>query len=338
MNEQNIKNNNCEINDEGTSEINDEGTSEINDEGTSEINDEGTSEINDENIIGICIKNILESTFEKNLHYENFLVTKNIELNNFIKANNISEDNLIKVSNTIDDGDIPYNKIYNEDFLNIKNDDNIINEDINYINELTNYNSNNSDIYSFNNHESKEINKTKGERKRKRNYLNINDYNFDYDEEDFVTSSNEALIKAQNDNENKYETSKLINMDDDIIKNLIMPPVVPFNDIFKKFNKEISDIYIKNKNNNIEDLNIFLAAQLLCLEEKEGTLINENNFINSNFDSFILKKLKIINDPDYNKFSNQNNDLQKLFMYLMSWYFSGYYSGKMSVLKELYRQ
>ncbi|KNG75154.1 hypothetical protein PFMG_01124 [Plasmodium falciparum IGH-CR14] len=127
-------------------------------------------------------------------------------------------------------------------------------------------------------------------------------------------------------------------MDDDIIKNLIMPPVVPFNDMFKKFNKEISDIYIKNKNNNIEDLNIFLASQLLCLEEKEDTFINENNFINSNFDSFILKKLKIINDPDCNNFSNQNKDLQKLFMYLMSWYFSGYYSGKMSVLKELYRQ
>ncbi|KYN97367.1 hypothetical protein PGSY75_1360400 [Plasmodium gaboni] len=315
MNEQNIKNNNCEI------------------------NDEETNEINDENVIGICIKNILESTFEKNLHYENFLVTKNIELNNFIKENNISDDNL-KVLDTMDDGDIPYNKIYNEDILNIKkkNDDDIINEDINYTNEFKNYNTNNSNIYSFNNNESKEINKKKRERKRKRNYLNINDYNFDYDDEDFVESSNELILKTQNDIENNYETSKLINMDDDIIKNLIMPPVVPFNDMFKKFNKEISDIYIKNKNNNIEDLNIFLAPQLLCLEEKENTLINENNYINSNYDSFILKKLKIIDDTENNNFSNQNKDLQKLFMYLMSWYFSGFYSGKMSVLKELYRE
>ncbi|SOV18177.1 conserved Plasmodium protein, unknown function [Plasmodium gaboni] len=315
MNEQNIKNNNCEI------------------------NDEETNEINDENVIGICIKNILESTFEKNLHYENFLVTKNIELNNFIKENNISDDNL-KVLDTMDDGDIPYNKIYNEDILNIKkkNDDDIISEDINYTNEFKNYNTNNSNIYSFNNNESKEINKKKRERKRKRNYLNINDYNFDYDYEDFVESSNELILKTQNDIENNYETSKLINMDDDIIKNLIMPPVVPFNDMFKKFNKEISDIYIKNKNNNIEDLNIFLAPQLLCLEEKENTLINENNYINSNYDSFILKKLKIIDDTENNNFSNQNKDLQKLFMYLMSWYFSGFYSGKMSVLKELYRE
>ncbi|SOV24637.1 conserved Plasmodium protein, unknown function [Plasmodium sp. DRC-Itaito] len=315
MNEQNIKNNNCEI------------------------NDEETNEINDENIIGICIKNILESTFEKNLHYENFLVTKNIELNNFIKENNISDDNL-KVLDTMDDGDIPYNKIYNEDILNIKkkNDHDIISEDINYTNDFKNYNTNNSNIYSFNNNESKEINKKKRERKRKRNYLNINDYNFDYDDEDFVESSNELILKTQNDIENNYETSKLINMDDDIIKNLIMPPVVPFNDMFKKFNKEISDIYIKNKNNNIEDLNIFLAPQLLCLEEKENTLINENNYINSNYDSFILKKLKIIDDTENNNFSNQNKDLQKLFMYLMSWYFSGFYSGKMSVLKELYRE
>ncbi|SOV18424.1 conserved Plasmodium protein, unknown function [Plasmodium sp. gorilla clade G2] len=315
MNEHNIKNNNCEI------------------------NDEETNEINDENIIGICIKNILESTFEKNLHYENFLVTKNIELNNFIKENNISDDNL-KVPDTMDDGDIPYNMIYNEDILNIKkkNDDDIINEDINYTNEFKNYNTNNSNIYSFNNNESKEINKKKGERKRKRNYLNINDYNFDYDDEDFIESSNELFLKTQNDIENKYDTSKLINMDDDIIKNLIMPPVVPFNDMFKKFNKEISDIYIKNKNNNIEDLNIFLAPQLLCLKEKENTLINENNYINSNYDSFILKKLKIIDDTENNNFSNQNKDLQKLFMYLMSWYFSGFYSGKMSVLKELYRE
>lgn len=312
MNEQNINNNNCDI------------------------NDEGTSEINDENIIGLCIKNILDSTLEKNIHCENFLVTKNIALNNFIKANNVSEDN-IKVSDTVDDDAIPYDIIYNEDILNIKNDD-IINEDINYTKELKNYNTNNSNIYSFNNNESNEINKKKVEKKRKRNYLNINDYNFDYDEEDFVTSSNEVFLKTHNDNDNTSETSKIINMDDDIIKNLIMPPVVPFNDMFKKFNKEISDIYIKNKNNNIEDLNIFLASQLLCLEEKEDTFINENNFINSNFDSFILKKLKIINDPDCNNFSNQNKDLQKLFMYLMSWYFSGYYSGKMSVLKELYRQ
>ncbi|EWC86523.1 hypothetical protein CYL21_5647 [Plasmodium falciparum NF54] len=313
MNEQNISNNNCDI------------------------NDEGTSEINDENIIGLCIKNILDSTLEKNIHCENFLVTKNIALNNFIKANNVSEDN-IKVSDTVDDDAIPYDIIYNEDILNIKNDDDIINEDINYTKELKNYNTNNSNIYSFNNNESNEINKKKVEKKRKRNYLNINDYNFDYDEEDFVTSSNEVFLKTHNDNDNTSETSKIINMDDDIIKNLIMPPVVPFNDMFKKFNKEISDIYIKNKNNNIEDLNIFLASQLLCLEEKEDTFINENNFINSNFDSFILKKLKIINDPDCNNFSNQNKDLQKLFMYLMSWYFSGYYSGKMSVLKELYRQ
>lgn len=313
MNEQNINNNNCDI------------------------NDEGTSEINDENIIGLCIKNILDSTLEKNIHCENFLVTKNIALNNFIKANNVSEDN-IKVSDTVDDDAIPYDIIYNEDILNIKNDDDIINEDINYTKELKNYNTNNSNIYSFNNNESNEINKKKVEKKRKRNYLNINDYNFDYDEEDFVTSSNEVFLKTHNDNDNTSETSKIINMDDDIIKNLIMPPVVPFNDMFKKFNKEISDIYIKNKNNNIEDLNIFLASQLLCLEEKEDTFINENNFINSNFDSFILKKLKIINDTDCNNFSNQNKDLQKLFMYLMSWYFSGYYSGKMSVLKELYRQ
>ncbi|CRH00755.1 conserved Plasmodium protein, unknown function [Plasmodium relictum] len=274
------------------------------------------NEVNDSNIIPFCIKNILESTLEENIHNEDFLTEKNKELNNFIENNihiNIYNDKENEKYIVCDD--FEFNNINSECFLNYQNK-NCPNIEI-----LGEKNS------STNPH-IKLFVKEKKNKKRKRNYININKLNFDFEKEDFASTSNDEIITIKHQNENI--NNNYINMENKIIRELIEPPPIPFNEKFRKYNKEISDLYTKSKNSD-ETLNIYLASQLLCLKE-ENTFVNANYFINEYFDNFIMKKLNIANSSDEN-IINQNKDLQELLKYLMSWYFSGFYSGKMSVLK-----
>ncbi|KAI4837121.1 hypothetical protein MKS88_003591 [Plasmodium brasilianum] len=323
---------------------NNENYNGIRKEKTNELSNE--SILNDENIISICITNVLKSSLERNLENEDFLNKKNEELTNFIESNgkdNISVNEEKDKYGTGDDLEF-VNVINNKPFLNnehkIKNWGETANEgNIVYnpsINILADRKKNN---------------------KRKRNYLNINKINFDFEKEDFACSSSDELISLKYTRENELEgeygeefegeyvkyytnvctkeniNNYLINMNNETIRSLIEPPPIPFNETFQKYNKEISDIFMKYKKND-DTLNIYLASQLLCIEENAFT--NENNFISSNFDQFIMKKLNVVN-PTIDNTMNQNKDLQELLKYLMSWYFSGYYSGKMSVLKELHK-
>ncbi|SBS84992.1 conserved Plasmodium protein, unknown function [Plasmodium ovale] len=319
--------------------------------------------LNDENIIPICIKNILESTLEENIENRDFLREKNNELNNFIERN--IQDNI-----THDGEEDKYKSDDDLRFMNINKNAFFLNNQHNFEDAQVKGNEEsvvpNSSISSLKNE--------KKRNKRKRKYIDINQINYDF-EEDFSISSDDELVRrkstygkgTKNDSENGYPnvyqgeyqyvdsftdecpsahgqrkvSSSHINMNSQLIRSLITPPPIPFNDTFKKYNKEISEMFTKYKKKG-DSLNIFLASQFLCIEEEEDAFANEHSFISKNFDNFIMNKLNAVSstseNANDNSVSKEDKDLQELLKYLMSWYFSGFYSGKMSILKELHRQ
>ncbi|KEG02512.1 conserved Plasmodium protein, unknown function [Plasmodium vinckei vinckei] len=297
--------------------------------------------INDENIISIFLKNVLESSFEEHIENENFLKEKNQELNDYIEQN---------IDENISLDDINNNHKYDDDLAFIINNNNTNK------NELLLHNENKiqdakgieeEQKFGYNSIENtlETIHKKKN---KKRRYVDINKVKFDFDEEDFDCNSDNELVKYGNKHFDKYEIegenhvmcanayeqndigNNYININNEVIRNLIEPPPIQFNKTFQKYNKEISEMFIKYKDNH-DKLNIYLAAQLMCI--KENNFENEHNFINTNFDNFILAKFNGTDSVDQN-----SKDLQELLMYLMSWYFSGFYSGRMCTLRELQKQ
>ncbi|CAA9988938.1 conserved Plasmodium protein, unknown function [Plasmodium knowlesi strain H] len=314
---------------------------------------ENTTEcsLNDETIIPICIKNILQCTPGKEVNSEYSLKRKNEELNNYIEKNipggsspdeeghwNKSDDGLefINASGNVASENIDGNN-YREAPLNSPSEQPNLEMCADGVDKVPDETDN------------RETNEKKRP-KRKRRYIDIDKMNFDFEEEDFASSSNEELVRRNYVNEEEYTGGyangytnehmnglpyqKDINMNSEVIRGLLEPPPIPFNDTFQKYNREISDVYVKQKKKSSGTLNIFLESQLLCIDE--GAFEKENNFINNHFDNFIMRKLNVVNTTNMQDTTNQNKDLQELLKYLMSWYFSGFYSGRVSMLKELH--
>ncbi|GAW81652.1 hypothetical protein, conserved [Plasmodium gonderi] len=307
--------------------------------------------LNDETIIPICIKNILECTLEgNNAESVQFLKHKNEELNNFIEKN---------IREVISPEEKYGDKYRSEDDMEFtilsRNSTGGNNKDVN--NYCENILNNNREIHNLETSANEHIKvpntfgtcgvNEKKRNKTKRRYIDVDQMNFDFEKEDFACSSNDEFVRRKyadvgeyaneytNECENKHLIINNINLKSEAIRSLLEPPPIPFNHFFQKYNKEISDVYIKHKKkkNSEDTLNIFLESQLLCIEE--DTFKKENSFINNNFDNFITKKLNVVNSTNEDKIY-KNKDLQELLKYLMSWYFSGFYSGKMCKLKELH--
>ncbi|CAG9477637.1 conserved Plasmodium protein, unknown function [Plasmodium vivax] len=320
--------------------------------------------LNDETIIPICIKNILQCTLGGAADNEHFLKRKNEELNSFIERNipggaspeeggdwNRSDDGLefMNVSGNNGSGNNASGNVagnnYREGLLNSPGEQPNLEMCADGLgkapDEADNRGSNEKRRY-----------------KRKRRYIDVDKMNFDFEKEDFASSSNDELVRCNyvhaeeyaggyasgyvngytnvytNEYTNELPCQKDINMNSEVIRGLLEPPPIPFNDTFQKYNKEISDVYVKRKKKSSDTLNIFLESQLMCIDE--GAFEKENNFINSHFDNFIMRKLNVVKPTSEQDTTNQNKDLQELLKYLMSWYFSGFYSGRMSMLKELH--
>ncbi|ANQ09198.1 Uncharacterized protein PCOAH_00032920 [Plasmodium coatneyi] len=318
---------------------------------------ENTAEcsLNDETIIPICIKNILQCTIRGEADNEHFLKRKNEELNSYIEKNipggaspeeeddwNKSDDGLefINVSGNNASENINGNN-YREAFLNSPHEQRNLEMCADGLGKVPD---------EADNRESND----KKRHKRKRRYIDIDKINFDFEKEDFASSSNEELVRRNsvhaeeyangygngytngyaNEYTNELPYQKDINMNSEVIKSLLEPPPIPLNDTFQKYNKEISDVYVKHKKKRSGSLNIFLESQLLCIDE--GAFEKENNFINNHFDNFIMRKLNVVNPNNEQDSTKQNKELQELLKYLMSWYYSGFYSGRISMLKQLH--
>ncbi|EUD68692.1 hypothetical protein C922_01092 [Plasmodium inui San Antonio 1] len=318
---------------------------------------ENTAEcsLNDETIIPICIKNILQCTLGGEADNKHFLKRKNEELNSYIDKNipggtspeegddwNRSDDGLefINVSGNNASGNINGNN-YREGLLKSPREQPNLEMCADGLGQVPD---------EANKRESNE----KRRHKRKRRYIDVDKINFDFENDDFARSSSDELVRRKyvhakeyadghaggysngytNEYTNEMPCQKDINMNSEVIKGLLKPPPIPFNDTFQKYNKEISDVYLKHKKKSSDTLNIFLESQLLCIDE--GAFEKENNFINNHFDNFIMRKLNVVNPTNEQDTTNQNKDLQELLKYLMSWYFSGFYSGRVSMLKQLH--
>ncbi|KJP87291.1 hypothetical protein AK88_03088 [Plasmodium fragile] len=305
--------------------------------------------LNDETIIPTCIKNILQCTLGGEADNEHFIKCKNEELNNYIEKNipggssheeggdwNISDDGVEFMNASGNNaGDSINGNNYGEVLLNGPREQSNLEMCADGLGK---------DPHEGDNRESKENRR----HKRKRRYIDVDKMNFDFEKEDFASSANDELVRRNyvhadeyasgyaNGYTNELPCQKDINMNSEVIRGLLEPPPIPFNDTFRKYNKEISDVYVKHKKKSSGTLNIFLESQLLCIDE--GTFEKENNFINNHFDNFIMRKLNVVNPTNEQDTTNQNKDLQELIKYLMSWYFSGFYSGRISMLKELHER
>lgn len=293
--------------------------------------------IDEENVISICLRNILKSVFEKDS--EHFWSEKNKELKEFaensIRLKESQSKNLVNNSPHIDE-DI----ILNKGNRNSDESVNAIGEENKSVSRLS--------------LELEEKGKEKKRKSRKRNYINIEKIHFDFNDDDLVPNEDDQLINVNyfkeqgeyasqfpnwnniNDNNNYYniDWDDWINMGDENVKKILSPPKIPFNEKFRKLNKEISEFYIKtlkeSKTENIE--NIILNAQLKSLEPIES-IEREHSSISEQFDKLIMEKLEVIQPDNINNNSTsdkKNRNLSKMLEYLMSWYFAGYYLGKMS--------
>lgn len=296
--------------------------------------------IDEENVIFICLRNILKSVYEKDS--EQFWSEKNEELKAFSEKNV----RLKELQNKDSAKNIPYIDI-DENIIpnagNGKSDESIITscEEKNFFHRLP-----------------LELGKKGNEKKRKgrkRNYIDIEKIDFDFNDDDLIPNEGDQLINVNyfnehgeevlqfcnynnvNDNNNYYKINwdNWINMEDENAKIILAPPKIPFTEKFQKMNKEVSELYLKTvkeaKTEKIE--NIFLSSQLKSIEPLEF-IEKEHSSISEHFDKLIMDKLEVIQPGEKNNNSTsdkQNKNLSKMLEYLMSWYFAGYYMGRMSV-------
>lgn len=278
------------------------------------------NEINDENIINICIKHLIESTLEENRNQEQFLTEKIEEIEQLINKNSFIN---VKQEDDKDEcNEIGQQDIQDDEDANADNDDN----EFSSIFQDEQIQSKNKDYSNI------PLKKEKKRKKQKRKYLDIDKMKFYFENEDLLPEPNEKLLNiniTQNDKELIEHNSRYIDMKDEIIKRFMEPPKIPFTEKFKEVNPYISSLYMKSNFNTKQSP--LIQAQLMCIDTEEA-FKNENYSISSELDNFIMKKLNIPNYMD-SKSDYENENLQLLLQYLMSWYFSGYYAGRMSLYK-----
>lgn len=297
--------------------------------------------IDEDNVISICLRNILKSVCEKDS--EQFWSEKNKELKEFVEKSVKLKESQCK------------NPVNNSPYID---EDIILNNGNRKSNESFNTTQEENKCFRRLSLELGEKRKEKKRKSRKRNYIDIEKIDFDFNDDDLIPNEDDQLINVNsfkeqedyvsqfpncnniNDNNNYYNINwdDWINMEDENVKKILDPPKIPFNENFRKMNKEISEFYIKTakeaKKENIE--NIILNAQLKSLQPIES-IEREHSSISEQFDKMMMEKLEVIQPDDINNNSTSdktNRNLSKMLEYLMSWYFAGYYIGRMSALEK----
>uniref|UniRef100_A0A3B0NC85 Uncharacterized protein n=1 Tax=Theileria annulata TaxID=5874 RepID=A0A3B0NC85_THEAN len=150
---------------------------------------------------------------------------------------------------------------------------------------------------------------------------------------EYRSSSYSVFIKALGNLVNLYE---ILDKTGEISKFTKAPPV-PVTELFRKHNPEASNIFDFNNTEDDSDENTpglifnFNVMSKIMTDSIRTCLVSPSEFD---------KVSKALNSPDetlFNSFNHSDldaNECYKILKVLFSWYFSGYYTGRMEVITQ----